>query len=322
MSGLVDLVNSKILITGASGIIGSNLLKALLSLRSKDAKKISVVTKSGEFPNLDLDFTHVQTLRGNLLDPSFVSDIANFDLIIHAAGYGQPAKFMSDGVGTMLLNSDLTRRLLEKVNTGGRFIYFSSSEVYSGSSSFPHNEEDIGTTNPLHPRAPYIEGKRFGEALTNIMGKELGISTCSIRIALVYGPGTKLDDARVLNSFINRALNDKKLVMKDLGTALRAYCYVEDAIRIILKITTDGAKPVYNLGGAESISIRSLAEEICFLTGAKFELPKSIFDMESAPNVVLLDMTRTLDLFNQNFQFTQMKDGLGKTIDWQRKHLN
>ncbi len=322
MSGLVDLASSKILVTGASGIIGSNLLKALLSLRRKGAEEISVVTKSGVFPNLGIDYEKVKTLNGDLLDSSFVDNISNFDLIFHAAGYGQPAKFMADGISTMLLNSEITRKLLARVNPGGRFIFFSSSEIYSGSLSIPYNEEHIGTTNPLHERASYIEGKRFGEALTNIMGKELGISTCSIRIALVYGPGTKRNDARVLYSFIDRALNDRKLVMMDLGKAMRAYCFIEDAIKLIIKITTDGTKPIYNLGGRELISIRSLAEEICFLTGAKFELPTMIIDMGSAPSTVLLDMTRTLDLFDQEFEFTQMRAGLRKTIDWQKMCLD
>jgi nucleoside-diphosphate-sugar epimerase len=211
--------------------------------------------------------------------------------------------------------------LLEKVAKGGRFIYFSSSEIYSGSLEVPNREGQVGTTDPYHPRAAYIEGKRVGETMTYLARNDFGISTTSIRIALVYGPGTKTGDSRVLNSFISRSLRDGRLEMLDMGEALRTYCFVNDAVTFITKITLKGLEPVYNLGGVETISIRELGELIAEMTGADFVLPEQNRGLNSAPNLVKLDMSKTLQLFSSTFEFTPLTDGLRKTIDWQKKFL-
>jgi nucleoside-diphosphate-sugar epimerase len=321
MSDLCNLSVGKILVTGASGLIGSNLVKQLLSLRQDNASKISIITKSGILPKIGIDETKIEILKGDLLDLDFVQKLPRFEIIFHAAGYGQPAKFLDDTFGTLRLNGEVTSVLLKKVERGGRFIYFSSSEVYSGSLEMPNREDHVGTTDPYHPRAAYIEGKRVGETMTYLARNNFGISTTSVRIALVYGPGTKTGDSRVMNSFISRSVHDGRLEMLDMGKALRTYCFIDDAIKLITKISVKGLEPVYNLGGVETISIRKLGELIAEITDADFVLPNQNRGLESAPNVVKLDMSKTLQLFPSTFEFTPIKDGLMKTIDWQREFL-
>lgn len=316
-----NLRQDEILVTGASGLIGSNLVKELISQRQDGASKIAVVTKSGILPNIGIDETKLEILKGNLLDSEFIRRLPSFKTIFHAAGYGQPARFLEDTFGTLQLNCEVTSSLLKKVSRGGRFIFFSSSEIYSGSLDVPNREEHIGTTDPYHPRAAYIEGKRVGEALTFLARKVLEISTTSIRIALVYGPGTKVGDSRVMNSFISRSLISNKLEMLDMGEAMRTYCYVDDAVKLILMIATSGSEPVYNLGGNETISIRKLGEMIAEIIGAEFKLPEQNAGLKSAPGIVKLDMSKTLHLFPSAFDFTAFSDGLRKTIDWQKKEL-
>ena len=321
MIDLCNLREDKILVTGASGIIGSNLVKELISQRQDGAPKITVITKSGILPNIGIDETRLEILKGNLLDSEFIRGLPACKVIFHAAGYGQPARFLEDTFGTLQLNCEVTSSLLKKVSKGGRFVFFSSSEIYSGSPDVPSREEHIGTTDPYHPRAAYIEGKRVGEALTFLAREALEVSTTSIRIALVYGPGTKVGDARVMNSFITRSIQDKKLEMLDMGDALRTYCYVDDAVKLILKITTSGAEPVYNLGGTETISIRELGAMIAEMTGAEFRVPKQNTGLKSAPSIVKLDMSKTLQLFPSTFEFTAFNDGLRRTIDWQKNEI-
>ncbi len=321
LTELCNLQSDRILITGASGLIGSNLVKHLLLQRSENAPKISIITKSGLLPKIGIDESRLEILQGNLVDSQFINNLGQYKVVFHAAGYGQPAKFLEDTFGTLALNTEVTASLLRKVIPGGRFIFFSSSEIYSGSSEIPNREENIGTTDPVHPRAAYIEGKRVGETMTYLARNALGISATSIRIALVFGPGTKHGDARVMNSFIARSVSDRRLEMLDLGEALRTYCYVDDAVRIIMRIATAGDCAVYNLGGIETISIRQLGEMICKLTGAKFVPPRQNHGLESAPNIVKLDMSKTLKLFANVFEFEEIYSGLRKTIDWQCKVL-
>lgn len=321
MSNLCDLQKDEILVTGGSGLIGVNLIKFLQNIRDVNARKISVITKSGLLPDVGIDYKKLNVLKGDLLDSEFLRSLPKADVIFHAAGYGQPAKFLDNALGTIKLNSDVTSILAEKTHKGGRFIFFSSSEIYSGLNSVPNFESEIGATDPYHPRAAYIEGKRIGETITFLARDKFEISSTSLRIALVYGPGTKNGDSRVLNSFIFRALNDGKLVMMDRGDALRTYCFVDDAIRMIINIAERGTHNVYNLGGIEMVSIREVGELISSLTGCAFEISDQDLGLTSAPNMVKLSMDRTLTTFDDRFEFTPFVNGLRRTIDWQKSHL-
>lgn len=321
MTNLCDLENDRILVTGASGLIGVNLIKALQNIQNRNSPKITIVTKSGNLPNVGVNFERLNMLRGDLLDRSFLKSLPQTDVVFHAAGYGQPLKFLENPLETVRLNCDATSILAEKTRRGGRFIFFSSSEVYSGLKSFPNSEFEIGITDPYHPRAAYIESKRMGEVITNLSRSVFGISTTSLRIALVFGPGTKSDDTRVLNSFISRALREKKITMMDQGSALRTYCFIDDAVRMVINIAQRGEHQVYNVGGVEMVSIRELGEIISKLTGSIFEVPDQDFGLSSAPSVVNLDLTRTLESFQDPFEFKSLVEGLRQTIAWQKEHL-
>lgn len=322
MSNFCDLRKDEILVTGASGLIGINLIKSLQDIRIINAPKISIVTKSGKLPNVGVDLSKLNVLQGDLLDSKFLESLPESDVTFHAAGYGQPSKFLENALGTIKINCDVTSILAEKTRRGGRFVFFSSSEIYSGLNTFPNFETEVGTTDPYHPRAAYIEGKRMGETITFLARKKFGISSTSLRIALVYGPGTKKGDTRVLNSFISRALKDGKLTMLDRGEALRTYCFVDDAIRMVINIAEQGEHAVYNLGGIEMVSIRELGEMISSIIGCTFEIPDQDLGLASAPNIVKLNMDRTLESVNNRFEFTPFAVGLRKTIEWQKTYLH
>ena len=145
--------------------------------------------------------------------------------------------------------------------------------------------------------------------------REQGYDVKIARLALAYGPGTKKGDTRVLNQFIESALVNKSIIMKDDGSAMRTYVYVEDAARMLLDILFKGQSTVYNVGGFSRISIKGLAHSIAKLTesavmeGAKAE--------GSAPDDVHLDMTKTVNEFGG--EFIPMNVGLLKTIEYQRQ---
>ena len=313
----VDMSGKDVLVTGASGIIG-NYLQAYLSCLSvsRRPKSITLISKSGEFPfplspNVKIekiDLTSHQDLR----------KLNSFDSIFHAAGYGQPGKFLLDPFKTIGLNTWVTEQLIEMTNPGGDFIFFSSSEVYSGNPKVSYNELDIGTTTTVHPRAPYIEGKRTGETLTHIAGSTLNINSKSLRIALIYGPGAKYDDQRVLYSFIRQALDSKQISMKDPGQAIRTYGYVLNAISQIMAVTFFGEKGIYNIGGDSRITILELAQLIASITDTSVIVPEeSEAFLKDAPLNVELDLSKVLNLGHQ-IPFVSMRDGLSTTINWMK----
>src|SRR3990167_10231086 len=166
------------------------------------------------------------------------------DYIIHAAGYGQPAKFMADEIATISVNTTAVIELLKKLKPSGKFLFLSTSEIYSGAKS-PYKETDIGTTSPTHPRACYIESKRCGEAICMAYRRK-GFDVKIARLSLAYGEGTKSDDTRVLNQFIKQALTKGKIELLDMGEAKRTYCYIEDVVKILWAVLLQGKSEVYN----------------------------------------------------------------------------
>ena len=95
-------------------------------------------------------------------------------------------------------------KLIKLLKPKGKFLFISSSEIYSGIKDKIISENFSGVTTPEHIRACYIESKRCGETIVNEFRKER-IKAVSARLCLAYGPGFKINDERVLSQFIKRA---------------------------------------------------------------------------------------------------------------------
>jgi nucleoside-diphosphate-sugar epimerase len=312
-----------ILISGASGIVGTHLLYALRHIQhvtKVGVKVVALVHRSVPEHLLPLSGGGggMTFLAGDLSDDAFVSALPEADLIVHAATYGQPGLFMEHPEVTIKLNTQVTLAMFERLlRAGGRFLFVSSSELYSGLTDAPFTERQIGTTGPDHPRACYIEAKRCGEAIVNVFrGK--GVAASSARLSLAYGPGTRAGDRRVLNNFIEKALLKKEISLMDAGAASRTYCYVTDAVNMMWHILLSGNEPVYNVGGTSTVTIAGLARLIGELTGVRVVVPAAGKGGPSgAPEDVRLDLSRYAAEFGEK-KFVPMGDGLQRTIEWQR----
>ena len=318
----LEFLNGKeVLITGASGLIGSYFVQTMQALNEngKGPSRVYVSSKTGVFQfNLN---PIVEVLIGDLTNRVFVEKLPYFDVIIHAACYAQPDKFLNNPIETLSLNTTSTIELIKKVKSGGKFLFISSSEVYSGLKSPPFSENQIGTTNTNHFRSPYIEGKRTGESIVSAIRNQGKIDAKSIRLSLAYGPGTKIDDSRAINFFIAQAITSSKIILKDSGNAMRTYCYVSDAIEMIFSILNSGLDDVYNVGGNSRTSILELANLIANSTNSHVEFVEDkISGLKGAPDDVWLDMTRTLSLVKKS-KFVSLNYGIENTIKWQKKNL-
>lgn len=314
------LKNKKILITGASGLVGQYLIGFFLqSLKTKyKPKKIFIITRT-KLPK------HLNFIKKNkyfnhkCINLSNISkmNIGKFDYTIHGATYAQPLKFTKNEIETILLNTIVTNELIKITNKKGKFLFISSSELYSGSIKPKLKEEDIGTTNPSHFRSCYIDSKRCGETIVNAYRKK-GYDAKSARLCLAYGPGVKKDDDRVLNEFIKKALLDKKINLMEGKDSVRSYIYIVDAIKMLTNILFFSKESVYNVGGNQKISIFGLAK----LITKKLKVPlvkiKNKKDAQSKSNPILIDIGKYKKEFG-NLKFTNIKKGLDKTIEWHKK---
>ena len=314
------LRNKTVLVTGASGLLGTYFLATLAHLkqtgvpltaiaqvRSAPAPHTAEIIRRGGF----------QLAQVNVADHAECSSLPQADVIIHSAGYAQPAIFMANPAATFLLNTAATNALLQKLKPGGLFLYLSSSEIYSGLQKSVLTENDIGTTTPLHPRACYIEGKRGGETVCNAFRSQ-GVRAVSARLALAYGPGTRKGDKRAMNSFIEKALTLGKIELMDAGKAIRTYCHVSDAVELMWHAVLHGTQPVYNIGGHSTVTIGELAKLVGKIVGVPVTFPAQSAEVAGAPEEVRMELSRPEMEFKKT-SYVSLEEGLRATIEWQRQ---
>jgi UDP-glucuronate decarboxylase len=320
---LDQLAGKTVLITGASGLIGTYFLATLAHLkqngmplrviaqvRSEPATHTAQIIQRGGF----------QIAKVNVADHAECASLPNADIIIHSAGYAQPLVFMANPAATYQLNTTASVTLLQKLNAGGAFLFLSSTEVYNGLTNKLVTEADIGTTTPAHPRACYIEGKRGGETVCHAFRRQ-GVRATSARLAMTYGPGTRKGDQRAMNSFIEKALCQGKIELLDAGRAIRTYCHVSDAVELMWQAVLHGTHPVYNIGGHSTLTIGELAQLVGQITGVRVSFPAQSAEVVGAPEEVRLDLTRSETEF-QKTDYVSLENGLQTTIAWQRQLYN
>ena len=313
------LAGKRVLIAGASGLVGTGVVAALRSLRVQGINVDVTAIGLSQPPACFGEWAaagHLRLIQSNLADPADWCALPEADVIIHAGGYGQPGKFMKEPLDTLMLNTGATGMLLRKLAPGGSFLFFSSTEVYQGLDRPRVAEGDIGTTSPDHPRSSYIEGKRCGEAFCH-NARALGIRAISLRLAHTYGPGTRARDRRVINMFIEKALTEGRIDMLDEGRVVRSWGYVADTVETTLNILLSGKYPVYNVGGRSMVTIRELGEKISRICGVPLALPEVNCPVPGAPQHVEVDLTRAETEFEKK-AYVSLDEGLRRTIQYQR----
>jgi nucleoside-diphosphate-sugar epimerase len=313
-----SLQNKKVLITGASGLVGFYLTQCVKRLQNELNIEVYLSYKN-DIPSYlkeyyDFPYTEIkEDITSVKLEPKF------FDVIIHSSGYAQPMKFLSDSLTTIKINTHATINLLDSLKTDGKFLFVSTSELYSGNDNLNIDESQIGTTTPSHNRACYIESKRCGETICHSY-RTSGYDVKIARLSLAYGPFTKLGDLRVLNSIIDKGLNNDTIELMDDGSALRTYCYITDVIEMFWNVLLHGKDVTYNVSGFSDISIKGLAENVGQILNKKVITPVSLDGLVGSPKVVNISSEKYINEF-QKHSFVDMKHGLENVIEWM-KYIN
>lgn len=268
----------KVLITGGAGFLGSHLCDRFIKEGYHVVAMDNLLT--GDIENIehlmgneDFEFHHHDVSK-------YVHVPGELEYILHFASPASPIDYLKMPIQTMKVGSLGTLNCLGLAkDKGARMLIASTSEVYGDPLVHPQSEDYWGNVNPVGPRGVYDEAKRFQEALTMAYHTFHGLETRIVRIFNTFGPRMRLDDGRVLPTFISQALKGEDLTAFGDGSQTRSFTYVDDLVEgIYLLLKSDYAQPV-NIGNPEEITIREFGEEIIRLTDSKSkiiykELPK------------------------------------------------
>ena len=195
-----------------------------------------------------------------------------------------------------------------------RFLFASTSEVYGDPLEHPQTEAYWGHVNSVGPRSMYDEAKRFSEALIMAYFRSKTSDTRIVRIFNTYGPRMRLDDGRVVPSFIQQALRGEPLTIYGDGLQTRSFCYVDDLVDGIYRLLlTDEHLPV-NIGNPVETTILDFAETINRITGNTAGLEfHSDKRLGNDPERRCPDISRARDLLGWEPK-VNLEEGLVRTI--------
>lgn len=260
------LKNKSVLITGASGMVGSYMLRVLAMLNDAKGYGIRIIAMVRNANKLPAELRERQDVEISIQDVVGKLEVEGaVDYIIHAASPASPLIMQNQPVETIAANTLGTYNtlMLAKEKNAEGYMFISSREIYGqpyeGQEFF--YEDTYGFVDQLNPRSCYSEGKKAAETMCVCFHEEYGLNVKIARLAHTYGPGMSIYDGRVQADFLKNVYHHEDIVLKSEGTAIRTYTYIGDAVEALFRILLDSDDIVYNIGNeAGKVSIRELAE--------------------------------------------------------------
>jgi len=255
----------RVLITGAAGFLGSHLSDRFVKEGYHVIGMDNLIT--GDLRNIQHLFSHEHFEFYHHDVSKFVHVPGELDYILHFASPASPIDYLKIPIQTLKVGSLGTHNLLGLAKAkNARILVASTSEVYGDPLVHPQNEEYWGNVNPVGPRGVYDEAKRFQEAITMAYHTFHKLDTRIVRIFNTYGPRMRLNDGRVLPTFIGQALRGEPLTAFGDGSQTRSFCYVSDLVEGIYRLLMSSYCLPVNIGNPAEITINEFAEEILKLT--------------------------------------------------------
>ena len=256
-----------ILITGSTGLIGTNLVDAIAYNSQEKGLRIKLVlpVRNVEATKELFDWTGAKIIPYTLRTKLELEEPA--DYIVHLASPTSSKYFTEKPVDTMLATIEGYRALLGWAveHPVKKFIGLSTMEVYG----FPEKghkviENELGAFETMNARNSYPVAKIACEALCNSYYVQYGVPALILRATQTFGPGVKYDDGRVFAQFMRCAVEKKDIVLKSQGLTERSYLYTADAVSAIL-VSLLKAEPgqSYTIADPETYcSIRDMAQMV------------------------------------------------------------
>lgn len=277
----VSIKEKSILVTGATGLIGSCIIDVLLGANKYGANnKIYALGRSKNKIEARFGNTVIPVVQ-DIVTP--IADDYEFDYIFHGASNADPRSYATQPVETILTNILGNKNILDycRNHKQTKMLLTSTFEVYGEISGVDVYAEGMsGIIDQTVLRNGYPESKRSCELLLRSYVDEYAISAIIARLPSVYGPTMLKSDSKAHAQFIRNALNGENIVLKSKGDQRRTYSYVVDVVSALLKIMECGAAgEIYNVSNEKSVaSIAEVAKTCAEIAGVEvvFDLPDEI----------------------------------------------
>lgn len=314
-----------ILVTGATGLVGSCLVEALMLNPRRDYRVHALGRDAGRARERFAAFWGEGSFRFVRHDVTLpLRTGVGYHYIIHAAGGASPGVFCRKPVEVIMSNVSGLHNLMSYGLGHGmrRLLLVSSGEVYGEGDGRAFTEDYSGYVDCTSPRSCYPSSKRAAETLCASYVSEYGADAVIARPCHVYGPGFTEGDDRVCAQFIRNALAGEDIVMKGGGEQFRSWCYVADCASALLHILLKGARgQAYNIAdGGSEVSIRGLAELAAGVAGSRVVAGTAGEAERRGYNPVAKSVFSTAKLEALGWKpRTHVREGLEKTIGHLRR---
>lgn len=259
-----DLSDSRFMITGATGLIGSTIVRCLLALNKGINITIPVRNKEKAITMYGVDASYLNIVECDLME--YCTSLEdNFDYIIHCASPTAGSFMNEHPVETYELAVETTRALLQyaRKHTIKAMVYVSSLEYYGQNFDDQIITEDFqGYVDATSARSSYPMGKRAAEYLCFAYAQEYGVPAKVARLTQTFGAGVAADDNRVFAQFARSVMEGIDIILHTTGESAKPYCYTTDCVAAIFTILLKGANGgAYNVANQDTyINIREMAE--------------------------------------------------------------
>lgn len=295
---LENLDNSSVFITGATGLVGVNLIRALIAINNKGKRNIRIIALIRNMEKVKQifgdDLEKIEVLNSDIREP--INYEGKVDYIIHCAGITTSKVMINQPVETLITAVDGTKNILDfaKEKKIKSMIYVSSMEVY-GSLSGEKNEvkeNDIGFVDPLIIRSNYPESKRLCENMCVAYLAEYGVPVKIARLAQTFGAGILEGENRVFAQFARSVISNEDIILHTEGKSEGNYCYLRDTVRALLILLIKGENgEAYNISNPEThTTIADMAKMVCEkIANNKI---KVVFDIQEQNNYGYASVTK------------------------------
>jgi CDP-glucose 4,6-dehydratase len=317
--------NKSVLVTGATGLVGSWLVRDLLD---KGADVTALVLDTD--PNSELirsgDVNRISVVNGDLRN---YKDVARATFtnsctdVFHLGAQTIVGTALVDPISTFESNIQGTWNVMEAARQSQgsvkSVVVASSDKAYGSSETLPYLENF-----PLHGDGPYDVSKSCTDLIAQSYGSTYGIPVTVARCGNIYGGGD-LNWSRIIPGSIRDLINEKRPVLRSDGTFVRDYVHVDDIVSAYLKLsevsqTKDINGQAFNFSRDEPLSVLDLYKSVSIAAVGKFVDPEIQNTAKSEIKDQHLDSSKAKSVLGWESKVT-LEDGLEKTVKWYKAYL-